>query len=936
MTAVSDFLYTLIILPIESIIESAFYLIRIFFPGLGTVGATAGVSMAVNFLTLPIYNMADAQQLKEREIKKKLAYWSSRIRKTFKGDERFMMLSYYYKINRYHPAYAIRETASILVQVPFFIAAYHFLSTCADLEGARFGPIGNLATPDGLLHVGGMTLNLLPILMTVINLVSGVIYTRGAPLREKLQSPILALIFLFLLYGSPSGLVIYWTLNNLFSLAKNAVKAFCPKPWIVVEVAICAVCMMAVVYVYVFRRNTYASVKFIFSLCCVLLSMVLPLGRKIIARFLKLSFCDSNEQSFESIFIFSCLAMALILGMALPSSLIASSPAEFSFLGKTDSPFAYVGFTMLFASGLFILWPVSIYSMTGKGYRPLLSVTVFVCAICMLCNAWIFKSHYGDVSITGELDISRNLVLQTNTFLIVGPIIAGIFILLLALCLFSRHRGMVIRSFMSAVCLTLCLYSGVKIHSIHSVYSSYKQSRLMDSHSDNLEGPLEPIFHLSKSGKNIFVFFLDRSMGVFIPYIMRQFPNLLESYRGFTFYPNTVSFSTFTVEGAPGLYGGYEYTPQEINRRGDMSLNDKTNEAQLMLPVKLSGAGYSVTVTDSPNTDFVDSVNPDLFKERPNVREIFIEGKYSARYKKEMLPDDAEEVDELVTRGLVRFFILQCLYPALRPYYYIISRRDGFLDDFIKTYSTLFYLPELTIADADCDTYTMFYNMTPHNVMRLALPDYHPERQVQKTDDRGASHIDYPFLSGDGDRDSILAHYECNAAALIRIGKWLDSLRTMGVYDNTRIIIVGDHGRDILPYFSDDFSKNFDYSYYNTTLMIKDFRSNRDIVTDTSFMTNADTPYLVLKGLGLDMTNPFSGCEITDGAELKSKGINVFQCINKNPMYLAGDTQFPIDINRGYHVSDDIYKEYNWIPFAEWVKSHPEDMPEGVINGGAR
>jgi membrane protein insertase Oxa1/YidC/SpoIIIJ len=35
----------------------------------------------------------------------------------------------------------------------------------------------------------------------------------------------MALIFLVLLYNSPSGLVLYWTCNNIFSLGKNLASA---------------------------------------------------------------------------------------------------------------------------------------------------------------------------------------------------------------------------------------------------------------------------------------------------------------------------------------------------------------------------------------------------------------------------------------------------------------------------------------------------------------------------------------------------------------------------------------------------------------------------------------------------------------------------------------------------------------------------------------
>ena len=61
--------------------------------------------------------------------------------------------------------------------------------------------------PDQLLRLGGLSLNLLPVLMTGINLLSGVLYTRGAPLKSKVQTFGIALVFLALLYSSPSGLI---------------------------------------------------------------------------------------------------------------------------------------------------------------------------------------------------------------------------------------------------------------------------------------------------------------------------------------------------------------------------------------------------------------------------------------------------------------------------------------------------------------------------------------------------------------------------------------------------------------------------------------------------------------------------------------------------------------------------------------------------------
>jgi arylsulfatase A-like enzyme len=40
-------------------------------------------------------------------------------------------------------------------------------------------------------------------------------------------------------------------------------------------------------------------------------------------------------------------------------------------------------------------------------------------------------------------------------------------------------------------------------------------------------------------------------------------------------------------------------------------------------------------------------------------------------------------------------------------------------------------------------------------------------------------------------------HYHSNMATMLRVGEWMDYLKEQGVYDNTRIIIVADHGRKL-------------------------------------------------------------------------------------------------------------------------------------------
>jgi len=210
-----NILFTIIIYPITQIIEFIFVFAYKLFRETGI--SIIFVSGAISILCLPLYMVAERWQETERNIQKRLAPKIAKIKAVFRGDERFMVLSTYYRQNKYHPVFALRSTFGLFIQIPFFIAAYHYLSHLDALNGASFIFLSDLGKPDALLN----GINLLPILMTLINCAAGVVYTYKLALKDKAQVFGIALLFLLLLYNAASGLVLYWTLNNVFSLLKN-------------------------------------------------------------------------------------------------------------------------------------------------------------------------------------------------------------------------------------------------------------------------------------------------------------------------------------------------------------------------------------------------------------------------------------------------------------------------------------------------------------------------------------------------------------------------------------------------------------------------------------------------------------------------------------------------------------------------------------------
>ena len=109
-------IYTVLLKPLQLIFEVIYNVAyqNIKNPGLAIIA----LSLAINFLVLPLYMRADAIQEEERDTEAKLNKWVTHIKKTFHGDERTMMLQTYYRQNHYSPTYVLRSAVSLFLEIP--------------------------------------------------------------------------------------------------------------------------------------------------------------------------------------------------------------------------------------------------------------------------------------------------------------------------------------------------------------------------------------------------------------------------------------------------------------------------------------------------------------------------------------------------------------------------------------------------------------------------------------------------------------------------------------------------------------------------------------------------------------------------------------------------------------------------------------------------
>lgn len=183
--------------------------------GLGAGFRIIVFSVLLNLALLPVYAQMERRSAASRAVKQRVASDVARMKKHFKGRERYFYIRAVYRQHGYRPSSELFGSSDLFVQILVFATVFRFLSDLDALSGQAFGPIADLAREDGLL--GGA--NLLPFVMTAINALAVFAYVDDR--SKRIQAMGLGLLFLVLLYRSPSGLVLYWTMNNLISLFRT-------------------------------------------------------------------------------------------------------------------------------------------------------------------------------------------------------------------------------------------------------------------------------------------------------------------------------------------------------------------------------------------------------------------------------------------------------------------------------------------------------------------------------------------------------------------------------------------------------------------------------------------------------------------------------------------------------------------------------------------
>jgi YidC/Oxa1 family membrane protein insertase len=110
----------------------------------------------------------------------------------------------------------------MLVQIPIFFGFYNMLGKAVELRNSKFLWVQDLSQPDTIAHLPllGWPLNVLPLLMAATMFWTMAISPKSGDATQQKIFMFMPLIFVFFCYNFASALALYWTVQNIFSVAQ--------------------------------------------------------------------------------------------------------------------------------------------------------------------------------------------------------------------------------------------------------------------------------------------------------------------------------------------------------------------------------------------------------------------------------------------------------------------------------------------------------------------------------------------------------------------------------------------------------------------------------------------------------------------------------------------------------------------------------------------
>jgi len=187
------------------------------------------VTLVTKIVFLPLTFKSSESMAKMATLNPKIQELRTRLKD--KPERMNQEMAELYKKEKINP---LSGCLPLLLQIPIFFALYTLLNTQFELRGAMFIPgwIPDLSVPESVYTLptpifGFLTdIRMLPLIMLGTQLLSSKIMqppsADASGAQMKMLNYLMPVVFLFMLYNMPSGLTLYWTVQNVLSIAQQA------------------------------------------------------------------------------------------------------------------------------------------------------------------------------------------------------------------------------------------------------------------------------------------------------------------------------------------------------------------------------------------------------------------------------------------------------------------------------------------------------------------------------------------------------------------------------------------------------------------------------------------------------------------------------------------------------------------------------------------
>jgi YidC/Oxa1 family membrane protein insertase len=190
------------------------------------------VTILVKAVLFPLTKNGSVSAAKMQELQPKI----KELQDKYKGNPQKLNqeMAEFYKKEGYNP---MSGCLPLLIQFPIFIAMYNLFNNHFDLRGAMFIPgwIPDLSQPEAILSFPMVNLvvwkiealRALPIIYLFSQLFYGKYAQTTSPGQSGTQMKLMMygmpIMFFFILYNTPSGLLVYWIISNVLSIGQQVV-----------------------------------------------------------------------------------------------------------------------------------------------------------------------------------------------------------------------------------------------------------------------------------------------------------------------------------------------------------------------------------------------------------------------------------------------------------------------------------------------------------------------------------------------------------------------------------------------------------------------------------------------------------------------------------------------------------------------------------------